>query len=140
MRSRFPDREAGRRAAEEFVRRAGNAGISIPDEHGDGEQRQLQLPRHPPGGVGTDPSDDGAAPLPHGRRPRAYFLRFADENRQRRWIPGIASGDLPSATSEPGTGSDVAGISATATRRGDTYVLNGPATFIAAGIVVDFVE
>ena len=40
---------------------------------------------------------------------------------------------------EPGTGSDLAGIATTAVRDGDEYVLNGSKTFITNGINADLV-
>ena len=40
---------------------------------------------------------------------------------------------------EPGTGSDIAGITTTATRDGDTYVVNGSKTFITGGVNADLV-
>jgi acyl-CoA dehydrogenase len=43
------------------------------------------------------------------------------------------------AVTEPGGGSDVAGIRTTAVREGDEYVLNGAKTFITSGVRADFV-
>jgi alkylation response protein AidB-like acyl-CoA dehydrogenase len=43
------------------------------------------------------------------------------------------------AMTEPGTGSDLAGISTTAKRDGDMYVVNGSKTFITNGINADLV-
>jgi alkylation response protein AidB-like acyl-CoA dehydrogenase len=61
-----------------------------------------------------------------------YLLNLANEEQRRRWLPGIATGDimLCIAMTEPATGSDLAGIRTTATRDGDEYVLNGAKTFI----------
>src|SRR5947199_7792944 len=41
-----------------------------------------------------------------------YFLTYADEEQRRRWMAGLASGELLTAIAmtEPGTGSDLAGI------------------------------
>ncbi|MBM7367379.1 acyl-CoA dehydrogenase family protein [Gordonia hydrophobica] len=70
-----------------------------------------------------------------------YFLRYADAEQRRRWLPGLASGELIAAIAmtEPGTGSDLAGITTTATRDGDHFVLNGAKTFISNGINADVV-
>jgi alkylation response protein AidB-like acyl-CoA dehydrogenase len=56
-------------------------------------------------------------------------------------MPGIASGELITAIAmtEPGTGSDLAGIATTAIRDGDEYVVNGSKTFITNGINSDLV-
>ena len=43
------------------------------------------------------------------------------------------------AVTEPGGGSDVAGIRTTAVRDGDSYVVNGSKTFITSGVRADFV-
>jgi acyl dehydratase len=63
-----------------------------------------------------------------------YLLRLANDEQRRRWLPGIATGDivLCIAMTEPGTGSDLAGIRTTATLSADGthYVLNGAKTFI----------
>jgi acyl-CoA dehydrogenase len=64
-----------------------------------------------------------------------YLLHHANEEQQQRWLPGCASGELMTAIAmtEPGTGSDLAGISTTAVRDGDSYVINGAKTFITGG-------
>ncbi|WP_033282984.1 acyl-CoA dehydrogenase family protein [Streptomyces sp. NRRL F-525] len=70
-----------------------------------------------------------------------YFLTYADRDQRERWFPGLASGKLLTAIAmtEPGTGSDLAGIRTTAVRDGDSYVLNGAKTFITGGLLADLV-
>ncbi|GAA4480517.1 acyl-CoA dehydrogenase family protein [Rhodococcus olei] len=70
-----------------------------------------------------------------------YFLEYADEEQRDRWFPGFADGSLVSsiAMTEPGIGSDLAGVATTAVRDGDHYVLNGNKTFITGGIGADLV-
>ncbi|MFI6377123.1 acyl-CoA dehydrogenase family protein [Streptomyces sp. NPDC050546] len=70
-----------------------------------------------------------------------YFLTYADEEQRRRWFPGLASGSLLTAIAmtEPGTGSDLAGIRTTAVRDGDHYVVSGAKTFITGGLLADLV-
>lgn len=70
-----------------------------------------------------------------------YFLEYASDEQKARWFPGFANGDLVTAIAmtEPGTGSDLAGMSTTAVRDGDNYVLNGAKTFITGGINADLV-
>jgi alkylation response protein AidB-like acyl-CoA dehydrogenase len=70
-----------------------------------------------------------------------YYLAYADDDQRRRWLPGLASGDLMSAIAmtEPGTGSDLAAISTVATLDGDHYVVNGSKTFVTNGINADLV-
>jgi long-chain-acyl-CoA dehydrogenase len=70
-----------------------------------------------------------------------YFLSACNEEQRRRWFPGLAGGELMTAIgmTEPGTGSDLAGISTSAVRDGDEYVVNGSKTFISSGINADLV-
>ncbi|MDQ2883985.1 MAG: acyl-CoA dehydrogenase family protein [Actinomycetota bacterium] len=70
-----------------------------------------------------------------------YFLDLATEEQQRRWLPGIASGELITAIAmtEPGMGSDLAGMATTAHRQADHLLVNGSKTFITNGINADLV-
>jgi acyl-CoA dehydrogenase len=70
-----------------------------------------------------------------------YFLGYADEQQRERWFPGLAAGELLTAIAmtEPGTGSDLAGIKTGARRDGDCYVLDGAKTFITGGALADLV-
>ena len=70
-----------------------------------------------------------------------YLLAGANEEQRQRWFPGIASGDtiLALAMTEPGTGSDLAGIQTRAVRDGDDWIINGAKTFISNGINADLV-
>ncbi|OBI40717.1 acyl-CoA dehydrogenase [Mycobacterium kyorinense] len=70
-----------------------------------------------------------------------YFLHYANDEQRQRWFPGLAAGTLLTAVAmtEPGTGSDLAGIRTTAVRDGDDYVVNGAKTFITGGLLADLV-
>jgi alkylation response protein AidB-like acyl-CoA dehydrogenase len=70
-----------------------------------------------------------------------YFMSYCSEEQRRRWLPGIASGELITAIAmtEPGIGSDLAGMSTTARLDGDEYVVNGSKTFITNGINADLI-
>ncbi len=63
--------------------------------------------------------------------------------QQARWMPGISSGRTITAVAitEPGAGSDVAGMRSTARResdgKGDHWVLNGSKLFITNGVFAD---
>lgn len=56
-----------------------------------------------------------------------------------RWMPGITRGELITAVAitEPGAGSDVAGLRTAARRDGDEWVLNGSKLFITNGVHAD---
>jgi acyl-CoA dehydrogenase len=70
-----------------------------------------------------------------------YLFGLANAEQQQRWLPGFTSGDLIAAIamSEPGAGSDLRGISTTATLDGDHYSLNGSKTFISSGTHADLI-
>ncbi|WP_432837495.1 acyl-CoA dehydrogenase family protein [Dactylosporangium sp. CA-092794] len=70
-----------------------------------------------------------------------YLLKLTDDEQRRRWLPGVAAGTTITAVAmtEPGTGSDLAGIRTTAVRDGDHYVVDGAKTFISNGINADLV-
>jgi alkylation response protein AidB-like acyl-CoA dehydrogenase len=74
-----------------------------------------------------------------------YFLSYANEEQRQRWLPGIVSGELITAVAmtEPGAGSDLAGIRTSARRGtdadGEHYLVNGSKTFITNGINADLV-
>jgi alkylation response protein AidB-like acyl-CoA dehydrogenase len=66
-------------------------------------------------------------------------LLGTEEQKQRYLVPGIRGEKIGSlGITEPGAGSDVAGIRTTAIRDGDEYVINGSKTFITNGPRADF--
>jgi alkylation response protein AidB-like acyl-CoA dehydrogenase len=64
-----------------------------------------------------------------------YLTDLTTPEQQQRWLPGVVTGEtvLAIAMTEPGTGSDLAGIRTAAVRDGDHYVVNGAKTFISNG-------
>ncbi|MGB3301559.1 acyl-CoA dehydrogenase family protein [Gordonia sp. (in: high G+C Gram-positive bacteria)] len=70
-----------------------------------------------------------------------YILKHANEEQKGRWLPGMATGEMmfAIAMTEPGTGSDLAGMRTTAklSEDGSHYVLNGSKTFITGGVNAD---
>lgn len=77
----------------------------------------------------------------HSRLVGPYIGAFANEEQKARWLPKCISGEsiLAVAITEPGAGSDVAGIRTRAEDKGDYYLLNGSKTFISNGINADLV-
>lgn len=70
-----------------------------------------------------------------------YLVDLATPEQQARWLPGFVTGELMTAIAmtEPGSGSDLAGIRTTAVLDGDHYRLNGSKTFITGGTQADLV-
>ena len=70
-----------------------------------------------------------------------HIAAAGDPEQINRWVrPTLAGEKIGSlAITEPGTGSDVAGITTTAKRDGDHYVVNGAKTYITSGVRADFV-
>jgi alkylation response protein AidB-like acyl-CoA dehydrogenase len=71
-----------------------------------------------------------------------YFLEYCNDEQKERWLPGIVDGTLITAVAmtEPGTGSDLAGIRTKAIKQDDgTYLMDGAKTFITNGINADLV-
>ena len=70
-----------------------------------------------------------------------YFLSYATGEQKQRWLPKMCTGESITAIamSEPGAGSDLAGVQTSAVRRDDHYILNGQKTFITNGILSDIV-
>jgi alkylation response protein AidB-like acyl-CoA dehydrogenase len=64
-----------------------------------------------------------------------YLLDLTTAEQKERWLPGMVTGEVITAIamSEPGAGSDLKAITATARLEGDHYVLNGSKTFISNG-------
>jgi acyl-CoA dehydrogenase len=70
-----------------------------------------------------------------------HIVRAGSADLIDRYVRPTLAGDRIGAlgVTEPGGGSDVAGIRTTARRDGDSYVVNGAKTYITSGIRADFV-
>jgi acyl-CoA dehydrogenase family member 9 len=68
------------------------------------------------------------------------LLLFGSPEQKRRWLPKLATGEMVAAfcLTEPGAGSDAAGVKTTAVRDGDSYVLNGNKLWITNGGLASF--
>ena len=129
------DREVWRKAGA-----AGLLGINVDEEYGGGGQADFrfnavlgeEIIRAHCSGLGFGLHNDVIQP---------YLTELTTEDQRKRWLPGFCTGDIITAIamSEPGAGSDLAGVRTTAVRDGDTYVLNGQKTFITNGEHADLV-
>ncbi|MDT5225951.1 MAG: hypothetical protein QOG19_3358 [Mycobacterium sp.] len=70
-----------------------------------------------------------------------YFKSLCTDEQKQRWLPGIVSGEtiVAIAMTEPGAGSDLAGIRTSGVRDDDDWIVNGSKTFISSGINCDLV-
>jgi len=68
-----------------------------------------------------------------------YIESFGSQEQKQKYLPGCVSGDCVTAVAmtEPGAGSDLAGMETTAVEDGDDVVLNGSKTFISNGVICD---
>jgi acyl-CoA dehydrogenase len=73
----------------------------------------------------------------HNRVVGPYLNNLATDEQKARWLPGCVSGDtiLSIAMTEPGTGSDLAGMKTRAEDKGDYWLLNGSKTYISNGLI-----
>jgi alkylation response protein AidB-like acyl-CoA dehydrogenase len=118
----------------------GFLGTDVPEELGGGGVKDFrynsvigeEVTRVGGSGVGFTLHNDVVAP---------YLLKLGTDEQKQRWLPGFCSGELITAIAmtEPGTGSDLQGIKATAKKDGDDWILNGSKTFITNGINADLV-
>ncbi|MFI7551690.1 acyl-CoA dehydrogenase family protein [Micromonospora sediminimaris] len=129
------DREVWRKAGA-----AGLLGMDVHPEYGGGGQRDFrynavlveEIVNSGCSGLGFGLHNDVVAP---------YLTELTTEEQRQRWLPRFCSGDLVTAIamSEPGAGSDLAGVRTTAVRDGDSYLLTGQKTFITNGELADLV-
>jgi alkylation response protein AidB-like acyl-CoA dehydrogenase len=129
------DREVWRKAG-----KAGLLGMDVAEEYGGGGQRDFrfnvalveEIVAAGASGIGFGLHNDVIAP---------YLTELTTEEQRQRWLPRFCSGEMITAIamSEPGAGSDLAGVRTTAVRDGTDFVLNGQKTFITNGELADLV-
>ena len=77
--------------------------------------------------------------LVHTDMSSPWLTRYGTEAQKRKYLPGIISGETVCALgiTEPGAGSDMAGIATRAVRSGDHYLVTGNKIFITNGVYGD---
>ncbi|WP_322756001.1 acyl-CoA dehydrogenase family protein [Frankia sp. Cas3] len=118
----------------------GVIGFNVPEEFGGGGVDDFRYNAIVTGELARATSGPPALSL-HNDIVAPYFIRLATPEQKKRWLPGFASGELIGAIamSEPGAGSDLAGIRTSAVRDGDDWIVSGTKTFISSGINADLV-
>ena len=120
----------------------GLLGMAIPEEHGgsgiDDFRFNVVIAEET---MAADVFGSGMCITLHNDVCLPYFTELATDDQMARWGPGLVDGALMAAIAmtEPGAGSDLAGISTTGIRDGDHYIVNGSKTFITNGINSDLV-
>ncbi|MDJ0409306.1 acyl-CoA dehydrogenase family protein [Rhodococcoides fascians] len=140
-----PHREefaAAGRPSREVYRSAGNHGLlgmSIPQQYGGGggdfRHEAVLFEEQVRAGDSAMQLGVHSGIVPH------YILAYATEEKKQRWLPKLCSGEWIGAIAmtEPGTGSDLQGITTRAVRDGDDYVVTGGKTFISNGAHCDLI-
>lgn len=129
----------------DFFRKLGDLGvlgIEVPEEYGGGGQNGYKY-----GAIIAEETTKAGVSfgsyIVHSNMILPYLLRYCTAEQKQRWLPGYVSGDLMTAIAmtEPGTGSDLAGVTTSAklSDDGTHYILNGAKTFITGGVVADLV-
>jgi len=77
----------------------------------------------------------------HSRLVAPYIGHFGNEEQKARFLPACIRGEkiLAVAMTEPGAGSDLAGMKARAVDCGDHWLLSGSKTYISNGLLADVV-
>ncbi|AQX07476.1 acyl-CoA dehydrogenase family protein [Elizabethkingia ursingii] len=86
----------------------------------------------------VDPSI-GLSVAAHNSLCTNHIYEFANEEQKMKWLPQLASGKVIGAwgLTEHNTGSDAGGMSTTAVRDGDDWIINGAKNFITHAISGD---
>jgi alkylation response protein AidB-like acyl-CoA dehydrogenase len=116
----------------------GLMGVTVPEELGGSGLDMLalavvveEIARH-----------DGSLALTvasHNGLGSSQIRSFGTEAQKQRWVPALARGEKLAAwgLTEPGSGSDAAGLVSSAVRTGSGWILNGTKMFITQGTVGD---
>ena len=123
--ARYDETEAYPEESIKAIVESGLYAIWVPEAYGGTDMGALALAlaceeiAYACAATGTQYLDQALGGLP--------ILTAGSEAQKKKYLPGLASGEILAAfsLSEPGAGSDAAGLKTTATRRGDHYVLNG---------------
>ena len=133
--------EAGKVPREVFAKmgKLGFLGMRYPEEYGGADLDTMasvvlaeELGRCTFGGFSADL-------LVHTDMASPHLANVGTPEQMARWMPGITSGKsvCAVAVTEPGAGSDVAGMRTRAVRDGNGWVINGTKMFITNGVYGD---
>jgi hypothetical protein len=122
------------REAHQGLAALGAYGICVPDEYGgaglDYLTLALVLEEIAAGDGGTSTAISVTnCPV------NAILMRYGNDAQKKKWLTRLAQGELLGVfcLTEPHVGSDASALKTTATRDGDSYVINGVKQFITSG-------
>ena len=132
---RMPEIERTNEIPQELLKEAselGLFGISIPEEYGGSNLSRFSrvLVHQMLGRSGFGFAGVFAA---HGGIGAEALVSIGTPEQKKRYLPKMATGELRGcfALTEPGAGSDAGGITTTAVKKGDRYILNGVKHYIS---------
>ncbi|HEX3796652.1 MAG TPA: acyl-CoA dehydrogenase family protein [Acidimicrobiales bacterium] len=135
------DQLAQDRALQRVMYEAGYVGIVVPVQYGGLglSRRHLQVWREESAGYAV-PAPGGIASHVTLGIVLPTILAHANETQKREWIPKMLSAEeiWVQLLSEPGAGSDLAGLLTRATADGDAWVLNGTKIWSSGALSADY--
>jgi alkylation response protein AidB-like acyl-CoA dehydrogenase len=118
----------------------GFLGMIIPEQYGGSQAGNLALVLALEE-VNRVCASTGVTMSVHNSLVASPIVHWASEELKREYLPRMATGEILGAyaLSEPGSGSDAAGLVTSAVRDGNDFVLNGTKNFITTGAEADIV-
>ncbi len=116
----------------------GYMGILVPEKYGGSElgyHEYITIVEE----ISKVDSSIGLSVAAHNSLCTNHILEFGNEEQKNKWLPKLASGEFIGAwgLTEHNTGSDAGGMSTTAVKDGDYWILNGAKNFITHAISGD---
>lgn len=116
----------------------GFLGILVPEQYGGsgfGYQEYISVIKE----IARVCGSVGLSVAAHNSLCTGHIMQFGNEEQKQRWLPRLATGQWIGAwgLTETGTGSDAGGMSTTAFKDGNNWVLNGSKNFITHAISGD---
>ncbi|WP_267739569.1 acyl-CoA dehydrogenase family protein [Myroides injenensis] len=113
----------------------GYMGVLVPEEYGGsglGYHEYITIVEE----ISKVDSSIGLSVAAHNSLCTNHILSFANEEQKKRWLPKLATAEWIGAwgLTEHNTGSDAGGMSTTAVKDGDHWILNGAKNFITHAI------